>query len=327
MKVKSIYIKNFLGINELRLDFKGVGGNTLDLIALAGPNGCGKTTVMEACLLLLGKKDLIQSKRFDSDQFKESEQDFFISCYIEHYEKEFELQLSPEMKTPTIPLGLDQVPIEYFSSWRYPKLVGAIPVTVGKKGKRHYDNEENRLRLLKQYLVNLTASKAFESKQKQLTFFEEEQTAYDKLNRVWKYFYPSRNEQFIARRVGEDISEGFDIFLEGRREYPIPIDALSSGEIEILTFIGQTIRNPFKGGVIFIDEPELHLHTSWHRAILSALRDMTPDTQIICATHSLEVLDSIYSYERFTLLPEDDPRIRLDQSKFVEPEIEDGIAV
>ena len=62
---------------------------------------------------------------------------------------------------------------------------------------------------------------------------------------------------------------------------------------------------------MLIDEPEQHLHVQWHRQILPALRELSPTTQFLVATHSEEVLDSALSYERFILVGEDDPRARL----------------
>lgn len=205
-----------------------------------------------------------------------------------------------------------RIPAEYFSSWRYPRLVGSVPVSIGDSREKPADTEGNRLYRIKQHLINLTASKAFEDDEQTVS---EEKAAYNAINNLWKDFYPDRNERFVAKRVSGDTSAGFDIFLEGRADNPVSLDFLSSGEIEVFTLIGQKIIRPDSDGIILIDEPELHLHSSWHRVILRGLKKIFSGSQIICATHSQEIPDSAASYERFTLLPEHDPRIRKDKSK------------
>jgi predicted ATP-dependent endonuclease of OLD family len=86
------------------------------------------------------------------------------------------------------------------------------------------------------------------------------------------------------------------------------VDQLSSGEIELLSFAGWIILNGFDAGLLVIDEPELHLHAAWQAAIFPALRALAPNVQIIAASHSDAVWDQAYSFERFLLVLEGDPR-------------------
>jgi predicted ATPase len=44
---------------------------------------------------------------------------------------------------------------------------------------------------------------------------------------------------------------------------------------------------------------------------MRVLRRAAPKAQIICATHSEHILDAVYGHQRFTLLRETDPRVRL----------------
>lgn len=306
-------MKNFLGIEELDLKFQHPNGKPLDMIVLAGPNGCGKTSVLEACILALRQDRLLPNPKEELQYIHKGSPRFEILSTFIHDDKEYNVvrttmnQDVADIKTMSV---IKTIQMEYFSSWRYPKLAGKVFPSIGKEGENP-DTEKNRLYRIKQYLINLKASKAFEDHQ---TAHHQEKDAYETMNELWKFFYPNGNERFIARKVSEDISQGFDIFLDGRKQEPIPVDSLSSGEIEVFTLIGQRMINPFSKGIVFIDEPELHLHSSWHRVILRALRKILPDTQIICATHSQEIVDSVYSYERFTLLSENDPRIWLNKS-------------
>ncbi len=61
--ITSLSIRDFRGIERLDLDFRGPDGQPNRLVVLAGPNGCGKTAVLEAALIAAGGYKLITGKR------------------------------------------------------------------------------------------------------------------------------------------------------------------------------------------------------------------------------------------------------------------------
>ena len=48
MKLKKISIRNFKRINRFEIDFTDSLGRIRDMTVIAGPNGCGKTTILDA---------------------------------------------------------------------------------------------------------------------------------------------------------------------------------------------------------------------------------------------------------------------------------------
>jgi recombinational DNA repair ATPase RecF len=54
----SLSIRDFRGIDSLDLDFRGPDGLPNQLVVIAGPNGCGKTAVLEAALMAAGSRGL-----------------------------------------------------------------------------------------------------------------------------------------------------------------------------------------------------------------------------------------------------------------------------
>ena len=59
VRLLNLSVQDFRGIDSLQLDFTDASGEPIALAVLAGDNGCGKTTVLEAILLLLGRDDLL----------------------------------------------------------------------------------------------------------------------------------------------------------------------------------------------------------------------------------------------------------------------------
>ena len=179
-------------------------------------------------------------------------------------------------------------------------------VTAGKRGKRPAQTEENRLWLVKQFLVNAKAHALFPAQE--ATSESRFSAAMHEINGTWQMFFPGQS--LSAEPESDDPNAGFDVYLRDENGHRLPVDALSSGQLEVLLFAGGLVMEEETSGVILIDEPELHLDPQWHRQILRAIVRLKPQCQIVVATHSPEIYDSVMSYERHFLVPADDPRAR-----------------
>lgn len=98
-------------------------------------------------------------------------------------------------------------------------------------------------------------------------------------------------------------------------ERTVYVNQLSDGEKCMLAMAGDLARrlamaNPFAddplqgGGVVLIDEIELHLHPGWQRRIVPALEKTFPNCQFIVTTHSPAVLGHVDHDSIFILKPE-----------------------
>ena len=148
--ITSLSIRDFRGIERLELDFRGPDGHPNSLVVLAGPNGCGKTAVLEAALMLAGGVDLITGLR-ERPAIRRGAQDYEIRAEFQAGERTWH---SRDLPGATNPLISEVVPHWYFSSWRAPALVGSVNPTVGRRGRRPARTDQNRLLNVKQQLVN-----------------------------------------------------------------------------------------------------------------------------------------------------------------------------
>ena len=69
-------------------------------------------------------------------------------------------------------------------------------------------------------------------------------------------------------------------------------DQLSSGERQMLLILLTVLVQEGRPCVLFMDEPEISLHFEWQERLISILRELNPNAQIILSTHSPAIIMS-----------------------------------
>lgn len=321
--IHRIRIEGFRRIQEpFDVELTTPRGEPARQVVFAGPNGSGKTTIIEGVLLGLGMdrlivRDLERSRREEHwritmPEGARIELDVSIdgaptTRWIRTAEKH--VQRFPDgNEEPLSPQWLQLLAVEYFSSWRAPELVGPIKPLVGRGG-RPMDTENNRLWRLKQRINDERARAGYT----QTPPGEKKADLWlGRLNQAWRHFHAEDGTYLDAQIVNaqdeELLADVFVVTKDGVRL--CTIDQTSSGELELLSFAGWLVLHDFEDGMLLIDEPELHLHPQWQATILSALRALSPRAQLIVASHADPVWDQTPSYGRFLLVSETDPRSR-----------------
>ncbi|WCO00222.1 AAA family ATPase [Psychroserpens ponticola] len=70
----------------------------------------------------------------------------------------------------------------------------------------------------------------------------------------------------------------------------IPISQLSSGEKQLIILLTEALLQKGQETLFIADEPELSLHIEWQRKVISSIRKLNPNSQVIVATHSPEIV-------------------------------------
>ena len=79
----------------------------------------------------------------------------------------------------------------------------------------------------------------------------------------------------------------------------ISLASLSSGEKHALWIFIETLLAEV--GTILIDEPEISLHIDWQKRLVPAMQQLNPESQLILATHSPEVMVDVPDDKIFRL--------------------------
>jgi predicted ATPase len=306
----SLSIRDFRGIEKLDLDFRGPDGQPNSLVVLAGPNGSGKTAVLEAALIAAGGYRLAVG-RWDKRAVRRGAANYEIHAEFDDNSNLF----GSDSRSVVVTADSDhskkpQIPHWYFSSWREPTLVAAVNVTTSKRGRRPAKTDANRLLNVKQQLVNAAAIQNFPGAR--VPSSRNYSSLMKTINTAWSRFYPEREDRFEVGLVESDSDEAgaFDVHYIRRDAPTLSVDDLSAGQLEVFLFLAALALNKGREGIVFIDEPELHLDPQWHAPIVRTLMSLQPRAQFIVATHSPAIFEAAMSYERHFLVPEDDPRAR-----------------
>ena len=70
---------------------------------------------------------------------------------------------------------------------------------------------------------------------------------------------------------------------------------LSSGEKQLLIILAQSLLQESEAHIYIADEPELSMHVDWQEVLVSSLKSINPQSQIIFATHSPDIVGEYYS--------------------------------
>jgi predicted ATPase len=105
------------------------------------------------------------------------------------------------------------------------------------------------------------------------------------------------HNMFTGNKIVKFDEKSVDVETDDRQR--IGLNSLSSGEKHALLIFLETLIAEV--GTVLIDEPEISLHVDWQRELISDMRQLNPDAQLIVATHSPLIMSGISKNEIFRL--------------------------
>ena len=106
-------------------------------------------------------------------------------------------------------------------------------------------------------------------------------------------FIEMLNELFQRKSVQINDRNQIEVTTESGKRFSIR--GLSSGEKQLVIILGEALLQQSSPWIYIADEPELSLHVSWQENLISNLRALNPNAQILCATHSPDIVSTFSS--------------------------------
>ena len=321
MRIEKVHIKNVKGIKDLELSFKK-DDKILDLIVLAGVNGSGKTTILEAIKDFFDNKNInfgdieksnvnlkIFFEDFEKKQIEEAEkssidnyehklQDFFSALQSYEYNR----KNNGEYYSYLIAKFFENPPkIIYVPAENKFEEIQTYSTTLSKEYKFINTINSNIIRDIPSYIA--TRRNYLATIEEDLTMKEVTNKVVNKINIIFNIL------ELDVKLKGFSKDEKTMPIFENSASEEFDINDLSSGEKQLfLRTLSIKMLEP-NNSIILIDEPELSLHPKWQQRIIEVYKKIGENNQIIVATHSPHILGSISNENIFILYRNENGKI------------------
>jgi hypothetical protein len=291
MRIRKIRLKNgYKRFRDLTID---LGHTPARIIALVGPNGCGKSSVLDGLLYHAHVWGRLGSG--GGRDYTYHSMDNLPSFDHQNIEIDFTEGRYPEIRSKRQVTGRDRTIFSFRSPYRYNSLL-----------KINETKATTEIRL-NDYGAGDTS-----------TLDHKMEENYRRLYAVYNRYMethdvkPSEAKLKIIGDLNESIRKCLDLEISSignveaakgtlyfkKRDHPreFEFNVLSSGEREVVDLLLDLYlrKDDYNDTVFLIDEPELHINTSIQRSLLIEIdRLVGPDCQIWLATHSIGFLRAL----------------------------------
>ena len=290
MKIKRIHMNKYKRFFDLTID---LGNHPKRIIALVGPNGCGKSSVFDAMLFLnnwyahignMGTKDYFYHSLDRAPNYN-----------YQNINIEFDCGRFYDVRNSKKTTGLENTLFSFRSSFRYnntldvreSRAVSEIRKNdFGASSASDIDQriEQNYRRLNIKYNKYLNENDCRPSEAKAHIIGELNNAITNCLN-------------LTIDNLGDiEAGKGTFYFRKDDTTNTFDFNVLSSGEKEVIDILLDLYlrKEEYIDSIYIIDEPELHLNTAIQRKLLIEINKMIPENcQIWVATHSIGFLRAL----------------------------------
>ncbi|MCB9677026.1 MAG: AAA family ATPase [Alphaproteobacteria bacterium] len=271
MRIRRLHIAGFRCIDDLTLDFTGPDGAPCQFVAIIGPNGTGKTSILEAIAnALAGAANRPPGPLPETMELTfETRQVLNVAGH--------------ELRGPVSAFGRVAHHTLFAPASRDP-LVSGQPITQGTPSALdphqalHGGSTGARAKAVHAWITHQQISR-------------ERTTLWDAVSAFLPHY------EFVG--LTPELELQFSV-----RQKRVLFRDLSSGERKIIFLFAEILMHCGPNGILLIDEPEAHLHPDWQRRMPGALQALLPEGQIIAATHSPYIIDGLEPHQVFELVPD-----------------------
>jgi len=333
MKIKDLIIKNY----KCLVDFELV--DAPDVVVLAGPNGTGKSSVLEAIVFFkerfgpyhgwtlpgtvvntaaefaeisvrfkvfpeeVGYLESVHNRKLASDELegwiKVAKNGNVIESRVP---RELSLMMSAYRNKDFPNIGV----FDFYSPYRFIGRKELRSITVGaftdeeEKRRRITFSPSEKFALTKDYLAQCAMGDL------QTLYIkvrkERAKVGFEDMPDSLDSIKRVFNNLLAPKKFKEvDFSKSPIRFVVETPQGEVDIDDLSSGEKEILFGYAELLKLHPQNSIILYDEPDLHLNQEVERKIVPLLRKIGTNNQFWIATHSFGIMDSVEYNELFRL--------------------------
>lgn len=270
MYIRKIEIKNLWGSDFL-------WSLNEDVNVLVGKNGSGKSTILQMLnQAVLPVEHKLNLRLFDS-----------IDEMIVEMENDVVIRINSESRTITTnKKNIDYKPnVTLINTF---DIHENIPSQFVPFLNPEFTYLDYQLAVLKQEFV--TYQRDLATKAEDVFQILDDKERNNQMAKMISIYEPKNIFTKVVRDLFGEMYKKFDekefCFLKEGIQTPIQPEKLSSGEKQLLIILLNVLLQDRKNYILLMDEPEISLHIDWQRSLITNLRRINPNCQMIITTHS-----------------------------------------
>ncbi|MBQ8803655.1 MAG: AAA family ATPase [Tyzzerella sp.] len=296
-KIKKITFNNHTILGNLSLDFCRGDGKAVDTVIIAGENGCGKSTILNAIYQIISGEPKFEA----SVEIEKDNESHILNYYFKNINGQNTIWVKDESGWNTIP-GHPDFRQRYFFNGIFSDVdinfhasnISSVSSLSLDSDDTSYKSSGNFPKQIKQLIIDIQALDDAEVSKvcrENPDIPLSQLVTNERMPRFTKAF--SRMFDGLIYSHIENMN-GYKAILFKKNGIDIPIDNLSSGEKQIVyrgCFLLKNV-NAMNGAFVFIDEPEISLHPTWQKKIMDYYKGIFTNenglqtSQIFTVTHS-----------------------------------------
>lgn len=285
MRIKKIRLRQFKRFDDLTID---LGADPRKIVALVGPNGCGKSSVFDA----------FEEKLKDFRSYGD-EGHAFLSKALYYNSEGGATEARPYNKKEAITIegnagNIGRKSFYIRTAYRFTSKLNITQLQATPKILETRDEPISSIALDSRLQSNYQRllGKSYDE------FFKGEKTGLQVRAELLGKINTILNEIIDVEisDLGDILAGRGQLYFKKGNSVNFPYANLSSGEKEVVDIIIDLIikTEEYNETVICIDEPELHLNTAIQRKLLIEIEKLIPDNcQLWVATHSIGFLRAL----------------------------------
>ena len=287
--IKSIKISKLFGDKDIKWNLQKTN-------VLVGKNGMGKSTILQLIIATLSKKDTFKKSSLCESITILTEQEDIFSMRNEAITDEIRKALLKALQDN--PKILEQIKNESDNKFNSEQFYENLNNPYNKSELTAFisSSNDNDDKLNFEFIstVNLNANStqnlSLANGEIQNILDLEIQTELQRLlvinNEVLnKQLITALNIMFSESKKDVSLNDKFELEFKVNNEI-LNFPQLSSGERQVIYILLKVAIANKNNALILMDEPEISLHLSWQEKLLTQIREINPNSQIIIVTHS-----------------------------------------